>query len=169
MLADSLGINKISACAVWYNLITLLYLQYMKCHNCKIQQKKINQPVKMAQRNIWLCRDCYKIDATYFIRLEQKPIKKRRKSYLVNHYLRNIIFALYPYACMACCAQSKGLNVDHIIAKSKGGTDELANLQILCWLCNRTKANKVFVDYRCHQFLEFKQRGISLAHLLKIT
>ena len=34
------------------------------------------------------------------------------------------------------------LEVDHIIARSKGGTDHVENLQLLCGHCNRTKGNR---------------------------
>ena len=34
------------------------------------------------------------------------------------------------------------LEVDHIIAKSKGGTDHIDNLQLLCGHCNRVKGNR---------------------------
>lgn len=35
--------------------------------------------------------------------------------------------------------EARHLEVDHIIAKAKGGTDHLDNLQLLCGHCNRTK------------------------------
>ena len=38
--------------------------------------------------------------------------------------------------------QVQNLEVDHIIAKSKGGTDHLANLQLLCGSCNKIKGNR---------------------------
>ena len=34
------------------------------------------------------------------------------------------------------------LEVDHIIAKSKGGTDHIENLQLLCGHCNKVKGNR---------------------------
>ncbi len=34
------------------------------------------------------------------------------------------------------------LEVDHIIAKSQGGTDHIENLQLLCGNCNRVKGNR---------------------------
>ena len=38
--------------------------------------------------------------------------------------------------------QVQHLEVDHIIAKSKGGTDHIENLQLLCGSCNRIKGNR---------------------------
>ncbi len=34
------------------------------------------------------------------------------------------------------------LTVDHIVPQSKGGGDELENLQLLCHSCNSTKGNR---------------------------
>ena len=36
----------------------------------------------------------------------------------------------------------RNLEVDHIIARSKGGTDHLDNVQLLCGHCNRVKGNR---------------------------
>ena len=38
--------------------------------------------------------------------------------------------------------EARHLEVDHIIAKSKGGTDHIDNLQLLCGNCNRIKGNR---------------------------
>lgn len=35
------------------------------------------------------------------------------------------------------------LTVDHIIPKSKGGSNELDNLQPMCYACNHKKGNKI--------------------------
>ena len=32
--------------------------------------------------------------------------------------------------------------VDHMIPQSRGGTDHIDNLQLLCGFCNRTKGNR---------------------------
>lgn len=38
--------------------------------------------------------------------------------------------------------EMRNLEVDHIIARSKGGTDHIDNLQMLCGSCNRIKGNR---------------------------
>ncbi len=50
--------------------------------------------------------------------------------------------------CSACEEHFKmrHLEVDHIIAKSVGGTDHISNLQLLCSNCNRIKGNRSHED-----------------------
>ena len=38
--------------------------------------------------------------------------------------------------------QTQHLEIDHIIAKSVGGTDHIENLQLLCGHCNRIKGDR---------------------------
>lgn len=42
----------------------------------------------------------------------------------------------------------KALEVDHIVPKSLGGKDDLANYQALCYTCNAQKNNKDQTDFR---------------------
>lgn len=46
--------------------------------------------------------------------------------------------------CAGCNThfESRHLEVDHIIARSSGGTDHISNLQLLCGSCNRIKGNR---------------------------
>lgn len=46
--------------------------------------------------------------------------------------------------CAGCSThfELRNLEVDHIIARSKGGTDHIENLQLLCNNCNRVKGNR---------------------------
>lgn len=45
------------------------------------------------------------------------------------------------YQCQTCGALVTGRNahVDHIVAKSQGGGDEVSNLQVLCVSCHAKK------------------------------
>jgi len=51
-------------------------------------------------------------------------------------------------ALCGCTKDERPLDVDHIIPRSRGGIHELANLQVLCAKCNRTKGNKDTTDFR---------------------
>lgn len=51
------------------------------------------------------------------------------------------------FRCQACGRRgievNGGVEVDHIVPVSKGGTHEDDNLQVLCYDCNRGKGNQV--------------------------
>jgi hypothetical protein len=66
---------------------------------------------------------------------------------LMTATFRNYIKTRDDFACKYCSVSiSKEpnllLEVDHIVPVSKGGLSVEANLQTLCWRCNRTKSNK---------------------------
>ncbi len=65
------------------------------------------------------------------------------------------VLARDNWTCCSChrSAQKDGvtLNVDHIKPRSEGGTDDMENLQTLCWKCNIGKSNKDHTDLRHHE------------------
>lgn len=52
--------------------------------------------------------------------------------------------------CELCGASSSvtQIDVDHIVPRSKGGSNDISNLQALCRTCNAQKSNKADTDYR---------------------
>ena len=52
----------------------------------------------------------------------------------------------YGYRCL-CCLKVLPLEIDHVLPLTKGGTDDIGNLQPLCAGCNKRKSNK-HIDYR---------------------
>lgn len=77
-----------------------------------------------------------------------------RRGYLANagrfepyseKFLRNVYGAkcIYPG-----CAETENLQVDHIVPLSKGGSNHVANLQLLCQYHNLSKHNRDQTDYR---------------------
>lgn len=55
----------------------------------------------------------------------------------------------YDHTCLCCGKQEPeiSLTVDHVVPLSKGGTNNIDNLQPLCLTCNLSKATKI-IDYR---------------------
>ena len=51
-----------------------------------------------------------------------------------------------------------GLTVDHILPRSRGGTDHLDNLQLLCLGCNSSKGNRTMPEWRAAQLRGGKAR-----------
>lgn len=70
--------------------------------------------------------------------IRRKPWKR------VSARVRPIVFARDSYRCRAC-GSTEHLEADHIIPISKGGGNELDNLQTLCRPCNRRKGAKLDV------------------------
>lgn len=52
--------------------------------------------------------------------------------------------------CELCgvSGEERALDVDHIVPRSRGGTDDLSNLQALCYRCNQVKGNRDDTDFR---------------------
>lgn len=52
--------------------------------------------------------------------------------------------------CELCGASSSvtQIDVDHIVPRSRGGSNDISNLQALCRTCNAQKGNKADTDYR---------------------
>lgn len=86
--------------------------------------------------------------------LEDKAIKKiklkdpkvRKISNYYKSKFRHIIFVRDNYRCVECGATNKDtqLHIDHIIPRSKGGSNDLSNLQTLCKECNLAKSDTIW-------------------------
>jgi 5-methylcytosine-specific restriction endonuclease McrA len=55
--------------------------------------------------------------------------------------------AAYDYRCLCCGAANVPLTRDHVIPLTKGGRNDIANIQPLCRSCNSAKHDKI-IDYR---------------------
>lgn len=80
-----------------------------------------------------LCDRAVKIRKTFRARRSSLPIAIRRE-------------VLAGGACKAC-GSTERLEVDHIIPVSREGTDEVENLQPLCYDCNRAKSDQTMDEF----------------------
>lgn len=80
------------------------------------------------------------------ILMYNKPTKSKRKRTHIPRGLRKEVFKRDNYTCVECGASKDDgatLHIDHKIPVSKGGTDELDNLQTLCSKCNLNKSDVI--------------------------
>jgi 5-methylcytosine-specific restriction enzyme A len=60
--------------------------------------------------------------------------------------IRQEVLKIHGKKCL-CCGTDKKITLDHVIPVSKGGLNEINNLQPLCKSCNSRKSTKI-IDYR---------------------
>ena len=78
---------------------------------------------------------------------KKKTAKKtKKKSRYISSSVRVDVLKRDRYRCIFCGATSKEtqLQIDHIIPFSKGGSNNISNLQTLCIKCNRGKSDRFF-------------------------
>ena len=86
------------------------------------------------------------IKSVKVVLVQNKPTKRQRRRTGVPRGLRKEVFKRDNYTCVECGARKSDgatLHVDHKIPVSKGGTDELDNLQTLCSDCNLNKSDVI--------------------------
>ena len=65
------------------------------------------------------------------------------------------------FDCCVYCGSKDSKTIDHLIPKSKGGTDYIDNLVICCKSCNSRKKDKSIEDFRFSEALsKTKYEGI---------
>lgn len=72
-------------------------------------------------------------EPTYPARLPRLPRRRRNRKV-------DLLAARDGRFCQHCHT-TENLTVDHVIAKSRGGSNRLENLQLLCFTCNGAKGN----------------------------
>lgn len=87
----------------------------------------------------------------YLERRGDKIFEHRRKSAgYVSGTLRYEVLKRTGFHCELCgiSADKKALEVDHIVPRNHAGSDDLSNLQALCYSCNAMKRDRDATDFR---------------------
>lgn len=75
---------------------------------------------------------------------------RRKSSGYIKGTIRYRVLSRAKFRCELCgiSADQKALEVDHIVPRNKGGSDDESNLQSLCYSCNAMKRDTDDTDFR---------------------
>ena len=75
--------------------------------------------------------------------IQRKDIPKRSEKLPNYRTHKHTLYGKQEGYCNGCKGHFpfRNMTIDHIVPKSKGGTDHEENLQLLCGACNSTKGN----------------------------
>ena len=75
---------------------------------------------------------------------------RKKSSAYIPGTLRYEVFKRAKFRCELCGITSdvKGLEVDHIVPRNKEGSNDISNLQALCYSCNAMKRDRDDTDFR---------------------
>ena len=107
-----------------------------------------------------LCRA--RLDA--FLEARGKAIYDHRRVSVgyISGTLKYEVLKRARFRCELCgiSADEKALEPDHILPRNHGGTDDLSNLQALCYSCNAMKRDRDNADFRAmRQSYEYRESG----------
>ena len=112
--------------------------------NCHLCGKPFREFVEVLSRQKTL--GDIRVKSLNVVLLDIKTTKAKRKRTHIPRGLKHEVFKRDGYKCVECGASRDDgatLHVDHKIPVSKGGTDELDNLQTLCQDCNLNKSDVI--------------------------
>ena len=66
---------------------------------------------------------------------------------LQGYEVREYLLEKWKHKCAYCGKSNLPLEIEHIIPKSRGGTDRVSNLTIACHKCNQKKGNQTAAEF----------------------
>ncbi len=66
---------------------------------------------------------------------------------LAGYEVREYLLEKFERQCIYCGAEDTPLEIEHLIPRSKGGSNRVSNLGIACHACNQKKGNKTVQEF----------------------
>ena len=130
-----------------------------------------NYETYTEDQRIELIQICQEKLNEYIEKRGKRIFEHRRKSAgYISGSIRYNVLKDAKFRCELCgvSADTKALEVDHIIPRNKGGTDEISNLQALCYSCNAMKRDKDSTDFRrVRESYEIREEGCLFCEIQK--
>ena len=127
------------------------YLDNRQKYHIRNQKKyqaltPIERAIRNAEKQEWRRKD-YKVNTAKHLAARHKRIAQARDNggtFTADEW--NTLCRKYGNHCL-CCGEQGKLSIDHVVPLSKGGRNDISNLQPLCLTCN-TRKNDQEIDYR---------------------
>jgi diadenosine tetraphosphate (Ap4A) HIT family hydrolase/5-methylcytosine-specific restriction endonuclease McrA len=130
-----------------------------------------NYETYTEDQRIELIQICQEKLNEYIEKRGKRIFEHRRKSAgYISGSIRYNVLKDAKFRCELCgvSADTKALEVDHIIPRNKGGTDEISNLQALCYSCNAMKRDKDSTEFRkVKESYEVREEGCLFCEIQK--
>ena len=130
-----------------------------------------NYETYTEDQRIELIQICQEKLNEYIEKRGKRIFEHRRKSAgYISGSIRYNVLKDAKFRCELCgvSADTKALEVDHIIPRNKGGTDDISNLQALCYSCNAMKRDKDSTEFRkVKESYEVREEGCLFCEIQK--
>lgn len=69
---------------------------------------------------------------------------------LFGYEIREYLLEKWGRKCAYCDAERVQLEIEHVVPRSRSGTDRVSNLTLACHRCNQAKGNKLIEEFLSH-------------------
>jgi len=95
--------------------------------------------------------------------------KKYQQGTLQGYNVRNYLLQKFDHKCVYCGATDVPLEIEHIVPKSRDGSDRVSNLTISCHDCNQEKDNQTAKEFGYPRVQEQAKRSLKSAAFMNIV
>jgi 5-methylcytosine-specific restriction endonuclease McrA len=88
---------------------------------------------------------------------------------LAGYEVRQYVLEKWGHRCAYCGARDVPLEVEHIVPKSRGGSDRVSNLALACRACNERKGNRTAAEFGHPAVQERAKRSLQDAAAINST
>lgn len=93
-----------------------------------------------------ISQELVKFDTQRMQNAEIKGVEYQRGE-LAGFDVKEYLLAKFAYVCAYCGQRGVFLETEHIIPKSRGGTNRVSNLTVACHACNQAKGNQTAEEF----------------------